>query len=110
MAASIDDFTHHHRAKHLLSHVLSAAGARHWTDVSLGRSGETKTGFFADFSFPPLPSSDELSLLADKMAAILNDAREFREIDLSPAAALARFQATLGNAFKLKHSLKQNPR
>ncbi len=80
-----------HCQKHLLAHVLVAAGARHWPGVTLGRSGETAAGFFADFGIPTEPSADDLEALSDGMARLMSDAKEFREIRLGAKEALALF-------------------
>ncbi len=80
-----------HKAKHLLSHVLVCAGARRWPEAMRGESGETATGFYADFGLGGLPDEAELAGLADEMAGILGDFREFRDVRLAPKDALARF-------------------
>lgn len=85
------EFNEFHRRKHLLAHVLVAAGAQHWPGVILGRSGETASGFFADFGVPTDPSGDELEQLTDQMARLISEVKAFREEQLTPAAALEKF-------------------
>lgn len=72
------DFLSAHKTKHLLSHVLVAAGAHRWPRVGLGESGETPTGFYADFALTDSLSDDDLASLGDDMARILRDFRSFR--------------------------------
>jgi len=86
-----DPFITAHKTKHLLSHVLVAAGARRWPQAALGESGETATGFYADFGLADAPGDAELSTLTDDMARLLRDFRSFRDLQLTPAEALNRF-------------------
>jgi len=85
------EFNEHHRRKHLLAHVLVAAGAQRWPGVILGRSGETAAGFFADFGIPTEPRRDELEQLTDQMARLISDGKTFHEERLSPSDALEKF-------------------
>lgn len=85
-------FIAQHKAKHLLAHVLAAAGARRWPEVSLGDSGETATGFYADFALPGAPDDTELTALGKGMRALIHKARVFRALEL-PAAEAARLFA-----------------
>lgn len=80
-----------HKAKHLLAHVLVAAGARRWPGTALGDSGTTATGFFADFALAGAPDEEELAMLGDEMARLLGEFRHFGEVRLTPAQALERF-------------------
>ena len=91
-------FAEVHRRKHLLAHVLVAAGARVWPGVVLGRSGETATGFFADFGIPTDPNPDDLEKLTDEMARLIGAPNAFREEQLSAADAREKF---LGQPWKL---------
>jgi threonyl-tRNA synthetase len=84
-------FTELHRRKHLLAHVLVAAGARVWPRVLLGRSGETASGFFADFGIPTDPHPDDVEKLTDEMARLISETKVFHEERLSPVAALEKF-------------------
>lgn len=87
-----DSFIAAHKTKHLLSHVLVAAGARRWPQAMLGESGETATGFYADFGLADTPGTTELAELTDDMARLLRDFRSFRDLRLTPAEALSRFR------------------
>ena len=87
-----DQFIATHKAKHLLSHVLVAAGAKLWPGVSLGESGETKTGFYADFAMPQALGETELEQLTDEMARILLDSQNFRDVTLSVDEAREVFE------------------
>lgn len=93
MLGSIDLYSRQHRAKHVLAHVLSAVGSDYWPECTLGRSGETPTGFFADFSFPPVPGTEELTALTDRMAAFLDRRTRFRPLELTTTQALHRFRS-----------------
>jgi threonyl-tRNA synthetase len=86
-----DPFITAHKAKHLLSHVLVVAGARHWPGVMLGESGETATGFYADFGLTAPPAEVELGALNDTMVRVLGRFQVFRDVQLSPAEAVRRF-------------------
>jgi threonyl-tRNA synthetase len=88
-----DAFVAVHKTKHLLSHVLVTAGARRWPTAMLGQSGETATGFYADFGLPGLPEEAELAELTDEMARVLLDFKIFREIRLSSEGAAKAFAA-----------------
>ncbi len=90
----------HHKAKHLLAHVLAAAGAKRWPEAIRGRSGETASGFFADLGLAGLPTPEEIETLADDMARLLRDVQVFRELELTPAQALA---AHAGQPWKRFH-------
>lgn len=80
-----------HKAKHVLSHVLAAAGSKRWPGVHVGQTGETSTGFFADFALPGPPDEADLPALTDGMAGLLNSARTFRSFAMGPAEALDLF-------------------
>jgi len=80
-----------HKAKHLLSHVLVAAGARRWPEVVLGESGETPTGFYADFGLARPPSDEELAAVTDEMARLLANGQCVRSLTLAPPAARTLF-------------------
>jgi threonyl-tRNA synthetase len=80
-----------HKTKHLLSHVLVAAAVQRWPEATLGESGETDTGFYADFGLDNLPDENALASLTDAMARLLRDFKTFRDLRLTPAAALLRF-------------------
>ena len=80
-----------HRRKHLLAHVLVAAGARVWPGAVLGRSGETASGFFADFGIPTDPDLDDLEKLTNQMARLISEATAFREERWSASAAREKF-------------------
>jgi len=84
-----DSFTLTHKSKHLLSHVLATAGARRWPEAARGDSGETKTGFYADFGLSAPPEAEELAGLTDDMARLLHDFGRFHELQLTPDQALA---------------------
>ncbi|MBM3874020.1 MAG: hypothetical protein FJ382_09885 [Verrucomicrobia bacterium] len=88
-----------HKAKHLLSHVLVVAAVRRWPGVALGESGETATGFYADFGLVRVPGAGELSALTDDMARVLRNFRTFRDVKLTPTEALRAFH---GQPWKLK--------
>lgn len=88
-----------HKAKHLLSHVLVVAAVRRWPGVALGESGETATGFYADFGLVRVPAADELSALTDDMARVLRDFQIFRDVKLTPTDAMRAFH---GQPWKLK--------
>ena len=85
------EFAELHRRKHLLAHVLVAAGARVWPGVVLGRSGETASGFFADFGIPTDPNADDLEKLTDEMARLISETHGFHEEEWSAAHARERF-------------------
>lgn len=87
-----DAFVTAHKTKHLLSHVLAAVGAQRWPEATLGESGETSSGFYADFGLSELPDEAELSALTDAMARLLQDFKSFRDLRLTPTEALQRFQ------------------
>ena len=89
-----DPFIAQHKAKHLLAHVLAAAGARLWPTVRRGPSGETPTGFFADFGLSRTPDADELEKLTDTMSRMLRSFQTFGGITLTPAEAISIFGAT----------------
>jgi threonyl-tRNA synthetase len=95
-----DAFINQHKAKHLLAHVLAAAAAKRWPEAIRGRSGETSTGFFADLGLAGLPAPEEMEALIDDMARLLRDVQVFREVELSPADALA---AQAGQPWKSHH-------
>lgn len=97
-----DAFVNEHQAKHLLTHVLVAAGVQRWPGVRLGRSGETSTGFFADFALPAEPDEAQLSELTDDMARLLREVRTFREIRLPVAAALDKFRGHPWKRFQIE--------
>ncbi len=78
-----------HKTRHLLAHVLVAAGARRWPGVALGDSGETRSGFFADFGLAAAPSDDELAALGEDMREILGGFQVFRHREFSTAEAHA---------------------
>ena len=80
-----------HKTKHLLSHVLVVAGARRWPQALLGESGETATGFYADFGLIEPPDEIGRGLLADEMARVLSGFRVFRDVRLTPREARERF-------------------
>ena len=80
-----------HKAKHLLAHVLVVAGARRWPRALRGESGETATGFYADFGLAELPDEIERGLLTDEMARVLGSFRVFRDVRLTPSEARVRF-------------------
>lgn len=80
-----------HKSKHLLAHVLVVAGARRWPQALRGESGETATGFYADFGLTELPDEIERGLLAEEMARVLGHFRMFRDVQLTPREARARF-------------------
>lgn len=84
-----------HKAKHLLAHVLVAAGVRCWPQATLGESGETRTGFYADFGLPEGPGEKDLAKLTDEMVRVLRDtsAAEFRAIELPAGEAVKLFPA-----------------
>ena len=84
-------FLAQHKAKHLLTHVLAAAGARRWPEVIVGESGETPTGFYADFGLANPPSDEELAELTDEMARLLVDGQRGRSLTLSPPWARTLF-------------------
>jgi threonyl-tRNA synthetase len=86
-----EDFITTHRAKHLLAHVLAAAGAHRWPACALGKSGETPTGFFADFALDGPPDPTQLTELADDMARLLRTFQIFEPVRLAPAEALKTF-------------------
>ncbi|HEY9155962.1 MAG TPA: hypothetical protein VIM69_12570 [Opitutaceae bacterium] len=88
-----EDFADVHRRKHLLAHVLVAAGTRVWPGVILGRSGETASGFFADFGIPTDPHAHDLEKLTDEMARLISETSAFHEERLSPTSALEKFSA-----------------
>jgi len=81
------EFIAQHKAKHLLAHVLVAAGARRWPQATRGDSGETSTGFFADFAMPDVPGEAHLAELSESMARLLRDFRTFRGLRVTPDAA-----------------------
>lgn len=81
-----------HKAKHLFAHVLVAAGVRRWPGTGVGDSGETATGFFADFALTGAPDDEELAALGDGMARVLSEFQSFTELELTPAQAIARFR------------------
>jgi threonyl-tRNA synthetase len=83
-----DSFLTVHKAKHLLSHLLATAGARRWPEVARGDSGETKTGFYADFGLSGPPGEEELAALTDEMARLIYDFGNFHELELTPEQAL----------------------
>ena len=85
-----------HKAKHLFAHVLVAAGAKRWREAALGDSGETPTGFFADFALTGAPDEAELAALGDDMAHLLGNFRSFSELRLTPEQALRRFDGQSG--------------
>jgi threonyl-tRNA synthetase len=85
------DFIAQHKAKHLLAHVLAAAGARTWPGMARGASGETATGFYADFALAQVPPAHALEKLTDTMTAILRDFREFTAVTLPAAEAAELF-------------------
>jgi len=76
-----------HKAKHLLAHVLVAAGARRWPGVLLGESGETATGFYADFGTSETVDETVLAELTDAMVRLLGGFRVFRDVQLTGAEA-----------------------
>lgn len=80
-----------HKAKHLLSHVLVVAGARRWPQALLGESGETATGFYADFGLIDPPDEIERGLLTEEMGRVLGGFRVFRDVRLTPREARERF-------------------
>jgi threonyl-tRNA synthetase len=80
-----------HKAKHLLSHLLVVAGARRWPQALRGESGETATGFYADFGLTDLPDEIERGRLAEEMARVAAHFRVFRDVRLTPRAARERF-------------------
>ncbi len=82
-----------HKTKHLLSHVLAVAGSRRWPDAARGESGETKTGFYADFGLAILPAEEELAALNDDMARLLFDCASFHALELTPEQALGELGA-----------------
>jgi threonyl-tRNA synthetase len=86
------DFISQHKAKHLLAHVLTVAGTRRWPRVVLGDSGETATGFYADFSLPFAPDEAALEALTNAMARVLYDFRVFRSRTLTLEAARKLFR------------------
>jgi threonyl-tRNA synthetase len=86
-------FISQHKAKHLLAHVLVATGARRWPQATLGDSGETSTGFFADFAMPDVPGAAELARLGEAMARLLSEFRTFRGLRVTPAEARSLFAA-----------------
>ncbi|WP_145928682.1 hypothetical protein OH491_01320 [Termitidicoccus mucosus] len=88
-----------HKTKHLLAHVLVAAGIRQWPQATLGDSGETATGFYADFGLSCAPDEDELHRLNDEMARVLRNCRIFRELNLAAPEAAEIFQ---GQPWKLQ--------
>ncbi len=77
-----------HKTKHLLSHVLATAASRRWPEATRGESGETKTGFYADFALAGPPTEEELAALTDDMARLLFDFASFHELELTPEQAL----------------------
>lgn len=85
------EFADLHRRKHLLAHLLVAAGARVWPGVVFGRSGETASGFFADFGVPTAPNTEDLEKLTDEMARLIREAKTFGEERLTAAVALEKF-------------------
>ncbi len=91
-----------HKAKHLLSHVLVAAGAKRWPAVALGESGETKTGFYADFGIPEALSEEALQELGDEMARILLDSQDFRDFSLNPEQARQVFAGQPWKTFQVE--------
>lgn len=86
-----DAFISLHKSKHLLAHVLVVAGVRRWPQALLGESGETATGFYADFGRIDLPDEIERGLLAEEMARVLANFRVFRDVRLTPGEARERF-------------------
>jgi threonyl-tRNA synthetase len=84
-------FLSQHKAKHLLAHVLVVAGARRWPQALLGESGETATGFYADFGLTEVPDEIERGLLAEEMARVLGNVRVFRDVQLTPREAREHF-------------------
>lgn len=80
-----------HKARHLLSHVLVVAGSRRWPQTTLGDSGETETGFYADFGLSVALDESELATLNDEMARVLRDFKSFRDLQLTPEQALKVF-------------------
>jgi threonyl-tRNA synthetase len=76
-----------HKSKHLLSHVLVAAGARRWPQVARGESGETATGFYADFAVDEALGDADLASLGDDMARLLGEFKSFRGIRTSTEKA-----------------------
>ena len=82
-----DRFIRLHKAKHLLAHVLVAAGAHRWPQVTLGDSGETATGFFADFAMPDVPGADDLATLLHAMRRLMGEAGSFRGLTASAPEA-----------------------
>ncbi|BET69222.1 hypothetical protein ASA1KI_41400 [Opitutales bacterium ASA1] len=87
------EFIRRHKAKHLLAHVLVATGARRWPQATLGDSGETATGFFADFAMPDVPGDAELATLGESMKRLLGEFRVFRGLRVAPAEARSLFVA-----------------
>lgn len=80
-----------HKAKHLLSHVLVVAGARRWPQALRGESGETATGFYADFGLIEVPDEIERGRLTEEMARLLAGFRVFRDVRLTPREAREQF-------------------
>lgn len=87
-----------HKARHLLSHVLVAAGARRWPQATFGDSGETPTGFFADFGLQEALGENEIPALGDEMARILCEAKSFHALRLTHEQAKGVF---CGHPWKL---------
>lgn len=79
--------------------MLVVAGVRRWPQATLGASGETSTGFYADFGLAETPAATELAALTDEMARVLRDFRTFRDVRLTPTEALRVFH---GQPWKLK--------
>lgn len=82
----------HHKAKHLLSHVLAAAGAKRWPGVMIGESGETPTGFYADFGHDAALAESELAELSEAMARLLNQPGRFHPVRWTPPEATRVFR------------------
>lgn len=81
-----------HKTRHLLSHVLVAAGLRRWPQATLGDSGETPSGFYADFGLQEALADSDLAALSDEMARVMLDAGSFRDLRLTLAQALKVFE------------------
>jgi threonyl-tRNA synthetase len=90
-----------HKAKHLLTHVLTAAVRRRWPLVGTGNSGETREGFFVDLLVDEGADVDShLATIESDMRRVLLQSTQFSAVELAPEAARELFPEN-----PIKHAL-----